>query len=97
MVAHKSVRSLALPVMGTTRRWRVWYDTVRILNESSEHADVESVPGRAVPVRRQLRVSFRPATYWPDLPTAQAMMAQVKGTTRREAVEALLPGPADRL
>ncbi len=34
--------------------------------------------------------SYRPETYWPDLPTEETVLAQVKGTVRRNVARALL-------
>ena len=37
--------------------------------------------------------AFRPATYWPDLPTEETVLAKVKGTVRRDVARALLEEP----
>lgn len=34
--------------------------------------------------------AFRPATYWPHVPTEETVLAQVKGTARRDVARALL-------
>ena len=37
--------------------------------------------------------TFRPETYWPDLPTEETVLAKVKGTVRRDVARALLEEP----
>jgi hypothetical protein len=52
-------------------------------------------PNKPFPFDAAYDFSFRPETYWPELPTEETVLAQVKGTTRREAAAALLDEPSE--
>lgn len=52
-------------------------------------------PNKSFPFDASYDFSFRPETYWPEFPTEETMLAQVKGTTRREAAAALLDEPSE--
>lgn len=55
-------------------------------------ADTGDMPGRAFPFDDDFDFSFRPASYWPDLPTAEVFLSRVRGVARRAAAKRVLDG-----
>lgn len=52
-------------------------------------------PSKPFPFDRDYDFSYRPETYWPDLPAEETVLAKVKGTARREAARALMENPSE--
>jgi hypothetical protein len=52
------------------------------------------MPQRQFPFDQQFDFSFRPSTYWPDLPSEQSVVSQIKGTVRRSVARRVLEGEA---
>lgn len=52
-------------------------------------------PSKTYPFDSKYDFAYRPATYWPDLPTEESVLAQVKGTVRRDVARSLLEEPDD--
>lgn len=50
-------------------------------------------PSKTFPFDSKYDFAYRPATYWPDLPTEETVLAQVKGTVRRNVARSLLDEP----
>lgn len=50
-------------------------------------------PGKRFPFDDKYDFAYRPATYWPDLPSEETALAEVKGTVRRRVARSLLEEP----
>jgi hypothetical protein len=57
-----------------------------------EAAQREGPPKKQFPFDDRYDFSYRPATYWPELPTENTLLSKIKGTQRRDIARRALEG-----